>query len=131
MTERGDDVMIDRIGTAAIRRAALAAWERHIGRSLIPEHLVAELAAGTLPAAFEATAAAYPDRPALCIDGETISHGEFDKRAARTAGGLRSQGVARGARVLVSGPNSLALVVSHLGVLSAGAPGVLATPPLK
>jgi malonyl-CoA/methylmalonyl-CoA synthetase len=128
MTERGDNVMIDRIGTAAIRRAALAAWERHIGRSVIPDRLVAELAAGTLPAAFEATAAAYPDRPALCIAGETIGHGELDTRAARTAGWLRSRDVTRGDRVLVSGPNSLALVVSYLGVLRAGATVVLANP---
>jgi malonyl-CoA/methylmalonyl-CoA synthetase len=128
LTERGDDVLIDRIGTAAIRRTALAAWERHIGRPVNPDRLVAELAAGTLPAAFHATATAYPDRPALCIDGETISHGELDKRAARTAGWLRSQGVARGDRVLVSGPNSLALVVSYLGVLRAGATVVLANP---
>src|SRR5438067_1563283 len=128
MTDRGDDVMIDRIGTAAIRRAALAAWERHIGSSVIPVRLVAELVAGTLPAAFHTTAVAHPERPALWIDGETISHGALDKRAARTAGWLRSQGVARGDRVLVSGPNSLALVVSYLGVLRAGATVVLANP---
>lgn len=120
--------MSDQIGTDAVRRAALTAWEAHLGRPVDRDRLLAELARGALPAAFHATAAVYPRRPALSIEGQSVTHGELDHRAARTAGWLRSRGIGRGDRVLISSPSSVPMIAGYLGALRAGATIVLANP---
>ena len=43
----------------------------------------------------------FPDRPCLVWGRETITYGELDRRAARTAAGLRQLGTRRGDVVAV------------------------------
>ncbi len=101
--------------------SSLRAWERHLGREVDPLRLRAELAAGSLPEAFSRVAASHPDRPALLIDGEAVTHGELDARAGEAAAWLRSSGVESGDRVLLSGHSSISLGVAYLAILRAGA----------
>jgi malonyl-CoA/methylmalonyl-CoA synthetase len=110
--------------------ASVAGWERHLGGPVDPAALRAELAAGSLPEAFAATAARRGDAPALEIDGRAASHARLDARAARAAGALRQRGLAPGDRVLLAGPSSLELVTAYLGTLRAGATVVPADPRL-
>ncbi|MEA2323388.1 MAG: malonyl-CoA/methylmalonyl-CoA synthetase [Solirubrobacteraceae bacterium] len=120
--------MTDRSGTPAVRDRALAAWRLHTGRDADAGALRAELAAGSLPAAFHATATAHPDRPALEIYGAGVTHGELDAAVAGVARRLRDRGAEPGAAVAISAPTSLALVVAYLGALRTGATVVLANP---
>ena len=106
-------------------RRTVAAWAAHAGADVDPAQLRARLAAGSLPAAFEEAARESGDRPALTIEGESLTHRELDDAAARVAGWLAGRGVGPGDRVLLSGPNSLHFAVSYLAVLRAGA---VATP---
>jgi malonyl-CoA/methylmalonyl-CoA synthetase len=101
--------------------ATLAAWRRHLGEDADPDALRAELASGTMAAAFAAVAAERRDAPALDIDGTALTHGELDDRAARVGGFLRGRGVGAGDRVLLCAPTSMALVVAYLGILRVGA----------
>ena len=110
--------------------ASVAGWERHLGGPVDPAALRAELAAGSLPEAFAATAARRGDAPALEIDGRAATHAELDARAARAAGALRKRGLAPGDRVLLAGPSSLELVTAYLGILRAGATVVPVDPRL-
>jgi malonyl-CoA/methylmalonyl-CoA synthetase len=105
----------------AVDGAVLAAWRRHLGEEADPAGLRAELAEGTMAAAFAATAARRPEAPALEIEGTALTHGELDERAARVGGFLRGRGVAAGDRVLLCGPTSMDLVVAYLGILRIGA----------
>ncbi len=113
--------MTDSTSTAQPVAGTVEAWERHLGRRLEGEasinSLRAELAEGSLPRAFQATAIHHPDRAALTIDGATVTHGELDLLAAKAGGWLREQGVGPGQRVLLCGRTSLDLVVAYMGVL--------------
>lgn len=120
--------MSDVTGTREVRDRALAAWRLHAGRDVTAEALRADLASGSLPEAFHATAAAEPERPALDVDGETATHGELDAGAAGVARRLRERGAEPGTAVVVSAPTSLALVVTYLGALRTGATVVLCNP---
>jgi malonyl-CoA/methylmalonyl-CoA synthetase len=104
------------------------AWRRHVGASVDPDALVAELGAGTLAEAFHAAAAARPDRPALSVDGVRRTYGELDAAAGRFATLLRGNGVAPGDAILLSVPSSVAVVEAYLGAVRAGAVVVLANP---
>jgi malonyl-CoA/methylmalonyl-CoA synthetase len=115
---------------AEAERRAAAAWRIHLGHDVPADELRRELGEGSLAAAFHATASRHPDRPALAVDGAAVTHGELDGRAARVAGWLTAAGVRGGDPVVVSGPNSLALVVAYVGALRAGAVVVLANPML-
>jgi malonyl-CoA/methylmalonyl-CoA synthetase len=120
--------MSDRIGTAAVRAAARAAWERHLGEPLDRERLLARLSAGSLHESFHAIAVAAPDRPALELGGARLSHGELDARAGRMATWLRNREVGPGDVILLASPSSLALITAYLGVLRLGATVLLANP---
>lgn len=85
-----------------------------------------ELAAGTLAAAFTATAAAHPNRPALRIGDSALTHGELDELSARTAHGMAALGAGPDRRVILSGATSMWFVVAYLAVLRTGASVVLA-----
>jgi malonyl-CoA/methylmalonyl-CoA synthetase len=119
-----------RIDTPEVDRLAAEGWRVHLGPEPSTDDLRRELAKGSLPAAFHATATRNPDRPALSIDGAAATHGEIDGRAAKVAGWLHREGIHRGDPVVVSGANSLGLVAGYLGVLRAGATVVLANPVL-
>lgn len=60
-------------------------------------------------------------RAALIAGSSTVSYAELDTLAGRFAGGLRGLGIARGDRVALFLPNSVAFVVCYLGALKLGA----------
>ena len=75
----------------------------------------------TIPALFEAQAAARPDAPAVTCDGVTWTYGEVNARANRLAHRLVERGVGSEQFVALSLPRSAELVVAILAVLKAGA----------
>jgi malonyl-CoA/methylmalonyl-CoA synthetase len=103
------------------------AWAQHLGYPPADD-LRERLCRGSLAAAAHETALAVPDRPAIEVDGDVLTHGELDERAGRTAGWLAEHGVGAGDIVLLSSPSSLAFVVAYLGVLRAGATALLTNP---
>jgi malonyl-CoA/methylmalonyl-CoA synthetase len=107
-------------GADQVAPGAIEAWERHLGRDVDPDALRAELVESSLPQAFHNIAARYPERPALTIDDETITHGELDRLAARTGGWLQAQGIDLEERIVLCGINSINFVIAYLGILRAG-----------
>lgn len=83
----------------------------------------ADVAAGpnTLAAMFEATAAVYPDHPAISSDAGTLNYAELDRRANRLAHWFIGRGVGTEDIVALKLPNSAQFVVAALAVLKAGA----------
>ncbi|TDC71920.1 amino acid adenylation domain-containing protein [Actinomadura sp. GC306] len=75
----------------------------------------------TIPALFEAQAAARPDAPAVTFEGVTWTYGEVNAKANRLAHRLIEQGVGPEQFVALSLPRSADLVVAILAVLKAGA----------
>ncbi|WP_407567200.1 amino acid adenylation domain-containing protein [Polymorphospora sp. A560] len=101
-----------RLMPAAERAAVLA-------RSAGPAHHVPP---GTLPALFEARAAATPDAVALVTaTGAAVHYRELDTRANRLARELLARGTGPGAVVALALPRSADLVVAMLAVLKTGA----------
>lgn len=110
-----------------ISERSLRAWERHLGCDAgDAQRLRTALTAGTLPTAFAETAAAAPGRPAVTIDGQTLTHGELDALSARLGYALAGMGAGPGHHVLLSAAVSTAFVVAYLAVLRTGATVVLA-----
>lgn len=112
--------MTELTGAERIAPGALEAWQRHLGREVDAGALRAELVEGTLPRAFQETAAHVPEQPALAVDDEAATHGELERRAAGVGGWLRAQGLAPKERVVLCGGNSLDFVITYLGILRAG-----------
>ena len=106
---------------------SLAGWAAHLpGAADIPA-LVARLGEATIPGLAAASADRVPDRVALEIDGEQVTHAELDAGAARVAGWLAAR-LSPGDRVLLAARSSLGFVRCYLGALRAGAVVVLANP---
>ncbi|MGH3237018.1 MAG: class I adenylate-forming enzyme family protein, partial [Streptosporangiaceae bacterium] len=68
-----------------------------------------------------------PDRVAVTVDGEPVTHAELDEAAGRVAAWLASR-VRPGDRVLLAAGASAGFVRCYLGALRAGAVVVLANP---
>jgi long-chain acyl-CoA synthetase len=75
-----------------------------------------------------APARTTPDAIALRAGPGAITYRELEERSARVAGTLGSEGVDPGARVTIAGYNTIAFVVSYLGVLRAGGVAVPLNP---
>ncbi|TDB99091.1 non-ribosomal peptide synthetase, partial [Actinomadura sp. 7K534] len=75
----------------------------------------------TIPALFEAQAAARPDAPAVTCDGVSWTYGEVNAKANRLARRLVEQGAGPERFVALSLPRSADLVVALLAVLKTGA----------
>ncbi|HEV2217313.1 MAG TPA: AMP-binding protein [Candidatus Dormibacteraeota bacterium] len=102
-----------------------AAWRRHLPNVPDIRRLVSELGDGTIHGLAHATAIAVPDKLAVRIGDESITHGELDDLASRFAASL---GIKDGDRVLLAAPVSLNWLGAYLGVLRAGGVAVLANP---
>lgn len=105
--------------TGRVAPETIRAWERHLGREVEADSLRAQLVEGTLPQMFHDTAIQDPERTALTIDGQKITHGELDRLAAGAGGWLQAQGLGSGERVVLCGSNSLGFVIAYLGILRA------------
>ncbi|WP_067488572.1 non-ribosomal peptide synthetase [Actinomadura hibisca] len=75
----------------------------------------------TIPALFEAQAAARPDAPAVTFEGTTLGYGELEVRANRLAHQLIERGIGPEQFVALALPRSAELVVAVLAVLKTGA----------
>ena len=75
----------------------------------------------TLHGLVAARARLAPDDPALEAGDTTLTYRQLQERATAVAGSLRRHGVGRGDLVAVALPRSPGLVVTTLGVLTAGA----------
>ncbi len=105
----------------------MTGWRQHLpGVADVPAFAV-ELAEDTIPRLAAASAAAVPDRVAVTVDGEPVTHAELDDGAARVAGWLARR-VRPGDRVLLAAGTSIGFVRCYLGALRAGAVVVLANP---
>ena len=88
---------------------------------------VARLGDESLPALAAASASAGPDRVAVTVDGEPVTHAELDEASGRVAAWLARR-VRPGDRVLLAAGSSIGFVRCYLGALRAGAVVVLANP---
>ncbi len=104
-----------------------AGWRRHLPGTADARSLVGGLGGETIPALAAAAAAAVPDRVAVAVDGQAITHAGLDAAAARVAGWLADR-IRPGDRVLLAAGSSVGFARCYLGALRAGAVVVLANP---
>jgi acyl-CoA synthetase (AMP-forming)/AMP-acid ligase II len=105
-----------------------AGWRAHLAESDEDLDTLAErLGAATIPELAAASAARVPDRVAVAVDGQAITHGELDAGAAQVAGWLARR-LEPGDRVLLAAASSPGFLRCYLGALRAGAVVVLANP---
>jgi acyl-CoA synthetase (AMP-forming)/AMP-acid ligase II len=106
---------------------SLAGWRTHLpGVADVHGH-VAGLGDDTIPALAAAAASRVPDRVAVTVDGEPVTHAGLDDESGRVAAWLANQ-VQPGDRVLLAAGASIGFVRCYLGALRAGAVVVLANP---
>ncbi|MET0560904.1 MAG: AMP-binding protein [Gaiellaceae bacterium] len=69
-------------------------------------------------------ASAHPERRALLFEGEQVSYGELDRRAAVAAAALEERGVRKDDRVALKLPNTPDYIAAYFGILRLGAVAV-------
>jgi acyl-CoA synthetase (AMP-forming)/AMP-acid ligase II len=106
---------------------SLAGWRAHLPGVADVEPYPSRLGNDTIPALAAAAADRVPDRVAVTVDGEAVTHAELDDAAGRVTGWLRRR-VRPGDRVLLAAGSSVGFVRCYLGALRAGAVVVLANP---
>jgi acyl-CoA synthetase (AMP-forming)/AMP-acid ligase II len=92
-----------------------AAWRRHLPNVPDINAFVRGLGDGTIHGLAHATALASPDKIALRIGDETITHGELDALAAQHRRSIKA-----GDRVLLAASPSVRWAAEYLGILQAG-----------
>jgi acyl-CoA synthetase (AMP-forming)/AMP-acid ligase II len=117
----------DRAPELAGRAWSEAGWQVHVPGALNPGALAEEFGARPIPVLAADSAAHVPDRTAIAIGAEQLSHGALDDATAKVSAWL-GQRVAPGDRVLFAAASSLDMVCGYLGALRAGAVVVLANP---
>ena len=106
---------------------SLAGWRTHLpGVADVPDY-VTGLGDETIPALAAAAASRVPDRVAVTVDGEPVTHAGLDDEAGRVAAWLATR-IRPGDRVLFAAGASTGFVRCYLGALRAGAVVVLANP---
>ena len=104
-----------------------AGWRTHLpGVADVPGY-VADLGDETIPALAAAAASVVPDRVAVTVDGEPVTHARLDEEAGLVAAWLATR-VNPGDRVLLAAGASTGFVRCYLGALRAGAVVVLVNP---
>ena len=106
---------------------SLAGWRTHLPGVADARDYVAGLGDETIPALAAAAASRVPDRVAVTVDGEPVTHARLDDEAGRVAAWLARR-VQPGDRVLLAAGASTGFVRCYLGALRAGAVVVLANP---
>jgi acyl-CoA synthetase (AMP-forming)/AMP-acid ligase II len=107
------------VGDAAVGDAA-------VGDAAVAD-LVARLGTATIPDLAAESAAQFPDRVAVSVDGVPVTHAGLDAAAGRVAGWLAAR-IAPGDRVLLAAGPGPGFLRCYLGALRAGAVVVLANP---
>jgi len=107
------------VGDAAVGEAA-------VGDAAVAD-LVARLGTATIPDLAAESAAQFPDRVAVSVDGVPVTHAGLDAAAGRVAGWLAAR-IAPGDRVLLAAGPGPGFLRCYLGALRAGAVVVLANP---
>ncbi|HET7466639.1 MAG TPA: AMP-binding protein [Candidatus Dormibacteraeota bacterium] len=100
-----------------------AAWRRHVPDVEDIDAFVRDMGEGTIHGLAHATALSHPDRPALRIGAEEVTHGELDAMATRYSGRI-----AAGERVVLAAPPSVRWAAEYLAILRAGGVVVPANP---
>jgi acyl-CoA synthetase (AMP-forming)/AMP-acid ligase II len=106
---------------------SLAGWRTHLPGVADVRDYAAELGDETIPALAAAAASRVPDRVAVTVDGEPVTHAGLDDEVGRVAAWLARR-VRPGDRVLLAAGASTGFVRCYLGALRAGAVVVLANP---
>ena len=106
---------------------SLAGWRTHLPGVADVQDYVAGLGDETIPALAAAAASRVPDRVAVTVDGEPVTHARLDDEAGRVAAWLATR-IRPGDRVLLAAGASTGFVRCYLGALRAGAVVVLANP---
>ena len=101
-----------------------AAWRRHLPNVPDIDAFVRELGDGTIHGLAHASAIASPDKLAVRLGDESMTHGELDSMAGRFAASL---GIREGDRVLLVAPVSLSWLGVYLGILPAGGVNLIAS----
>lgn len=70
----------------------------------------------------------FPNRPAIFFEGARLSYRRLNHEANRFANALLSQGLGKGARVVLLMPNIPQMVIGYYGAMKAGAVAVLIPP---
>jgi len=115
------------IGYSGYEDWSLAGWRTHLAGLADPRQFASGLGDETIPALAAAAADRVPDRIAVTVDGEPVTHAELDAGAGRVAAWLAGR-VQAGDRVLLAAGSSLGFLRCYLGALRAGAVVVLANP---
>ncbi len=120
-------------GPAGPGWTSAAAWSRHGWRI----HAGADGGSGaagmgsgdaaTIPELAAASARRVPDRVAVSVDGQPVSHGQLDAQARQAAGWLAGR-LGRGERMLLAAGPGPGFLRWYLGALRAGVVVVLANP---
>jgi acyl-CoA synthetase (AMP-forming)/AMP-acid ligase II len=82
---------------------------------------------GTIPGLAAASARRVPDRVAVSVDGQPVTHGQLDARARQSAAWLAAR-LVPGDRMLLAARSGLGFLRWYLGALRAGVVVVLANP---
>src|SRR5215470_1971028 len=104
-----------------------AGWRAHLPGIVDISAYVADLGDATIHGLAAASADRVPDRIALDVDGEEVTHATLDGGAARVGGWLSAR-LAPGDRVLIAARSGPGFVRCYLGALRAGAVVVPANP---
>ena len=107
-------------------RAHLSLGDAAVGDAAVAD-LVARLGTATIPDLAAESAAQFPDRVAVSVDGVPVTHAGLDAAAGRLAGWLAVR-IAPGDRVLLAAGPGPGFLRCYLGALRAGAVVVLANP---
>jgi len=87
-----------------------------------PENRMAWFSPGQtlLPELISLNSRWFPDKPAIIVDGRTVTWSEFGRSVTRVASGLLGTELAHGDRVILLMSNSLEMVAAIFGTVSAG-----------